>query len=175
MVSLATENQALRDGREAELMHGVRLTPFVGLTSPLSIASIMLPFSSATAQDQSISRRSRRNSTDSHNQAITIAHPVSLARRDQQMRGPPLDVSVHVLLLVDAPLAWVPDGTRRAVVQTFLSVNLWIRGREELLGLGRFADAGAGEVGGRLVGRQAGDGFLEEVRRHVLGLQKRSW
>jgi hypothetical protein len=52
-----------------------------------------------------------------------IPHPVCLPGRDEQMRRPPVDVSVEFIFVVHVEPGGVLHRTRRTVVEAFLSIN----------------------------------------------------
>lgn len=73
-----------------------------------------------------------------------VAHPVGLARADEHMRAPALDVPVQQVLLVDLEAARVPHRAAVAVVQALVAVARRVRLGEQLRDPRGRAGAGAG-------------------------------
>lgn len=84
-----------------------------------------------------------------------IAHPVRLARRNQQVGAPSLDVAIQLFRLVDVELARVLDGARCAVVEAVVAVYRGVCAREQLIRLARRGELAAGGApGGRQLRRR---------------------
>lgn len=69
-----------------------------------------------------------------------IPHPVCLPGRDEQMRRPPVDVPIELILVVHVELGWILHRTRRTVVEAFLSVNSRVNLGEQHIGRRRLAE-----------------------------------
>ena len=97
---------------------------------------------------------------------LNIPYPIHLARRDDHVRCPPLDMAIQLLILVDLELGRVMDRAGFAVVEAVFSVDGGVDFREERA-FGSAGEAGGGgrrrrEIDGRGVGGEDGCPTLDE-------------
>lgn len=93
-----------------------------------------------TKKTNPISRRLSPSNSLHHTPLLVryIAHPVRLARRNQHMGRPTLDLPVQLVLLVDLEAARVADGAGRAVMVAVVAVNFLGDHGKEVLGFAGF-------------------------------------
>lgn len=60
-----------------------------------------------------------------------ISHPIRLPRRNEQMRRPPIHMSIELVLGIDIELGRIAHGARGAVLITILAVDRGVDFREE--------------------------------------------
>lgn len=91
-----------------------------------------------------------------------VPDPVGLARRNQQVRAPTLDVPVQVVFFVNGPLGWILHLACVAVVVAILAVGGRVDFGEDVGRGGARGLSGLGEVGGGGAGGQQGGCAAEE-------------
>lgn len=97
---------------------------------------------------------------------LDVAHPVGLARRDEDVGAPALDVPVQDVALLDLEVTRVLDGAARAVVGAVVAVDVGRGAREQIIGGRRLGLGVSRAVAERELPRPVEERL--ETQRHLL-------